>query len=72
MFITSIERKEVVQPLLDKMACVEKSYMLDGVVDGFESWEEALAGMPSTEIADQSEGRANALFFGHYGLSQRG
>ncbi|MDA8952159.1 acyl-CoA synthetase [Pseudomonadales bacterium] len=56
VFITSIERKEVVQPLLDKMACVEKSYMLDGVVDGFESWEEALAGMPSTEIADQSEG----------------
>ena len=39
VFITSIERKEVVQPLLDKMACVEKSYMLDGVVDGFESWE---------------------------------
>ena len=56
VFITSIERKEVVQPLLDKMVCVEKSYMLDGVVDGFESWEEALAGMPSTEIADQSEG----------------
>lgn len=56
VFITSIERKEVVQPLLDKMVCVEKNYMLDGVVEGFESWEEALAGMPSNEIADQSEG----------------
>jgi len=38
------------------MDCVEKSYMLDGVVDGFESWEDALARMPTTEIADQSEG----------------
>jgi|TARA_B110000971_G_scaffold213218_1_gene243772 acyl-CoA synthetase (AMP-forming)/AMP-acid ligase II len=56
VFITSIERKEVVQPLLDKMTCVEKNYMLDGVVDGFESWEDALARMPSTEITDQSEG----------------
>jgi long-chain acyl-CoA synthetase len=26
------------------------------VVDGFESWEDALARMPTTEIADQSEG----------------
>ena len=56
VFITSIERKEVVQPLLDKMVCVEKNYMLDGVIDGFESWEDALADMPSTEISDQSEG----------------
>jgi acyl-CoA synthetase (AMP-forming)/AMP-acid ligase II len=56
VFITSIERKEVVQPLLDKMVCVEKNYMLDGVVEGFESWEEALAGMSSNEIADQREG----------------
>jgi long-chain acyl-CoA synthetase len=56
VFITSVERKEVVQPLLGKMDCVEKSYMLDGVVDGFESWEDALARMPTTEIADQSEG----------------
>ena len=56
VFITSVERKEVVQPLLGKMDCVEKNYMLDGVVDGFESWEDALARMPTTEIADQSEG----------------
>ena len=56
VFITSIERKEVVQPLLDKMVSVEKNYMLDGVIDGFESWEDALADMPSTEISDQSEG----------------
>ena len=56
VFITSIERKEVVQPLLDKMVSVEKNYMLDGVIDGFESWEDALADMPSTAISDQSEG----------------
>jgi acyl-CoA synthetase (AMP-forming)/AMP-acid ligase II len=58
VFITSKERKAVVEPLIDRMPNVMGRYMLDGTVDGFESWEEALDRMPATPIADQSEGQS--------------
>ncbi len=58
VFISSAERKAVVEPLLDKTPDVTSYYMIDGTVDGFESWEEAIAAMPSTPIADQQEGQA--------------
>jgi acyl-CoA synthetase (AMP-forming)/AMP-acid ligase II len=32
--------------------------MIDGTVDGFESWEDAIAAMPSMPIDDQQEGQA--------------
>ncbi|MEC8143503.1 MAG: AMP-binding protein, partial [Pseudomonadota bacterium] len=41
VFITSYARKEVVEPLVGKMPIVEQSYMLDGTIDGFSSWEDA-------------------------------
>ncbi|MFT6285714.1 MAG: acyl-CoA synthetase (AMP-forming)/AMP-acid ligase II [Alcanivorax sp.] len=56
VFITSAAVKEVVQPLLDKTPNVTGHYMVDGVIDGFLSFEEALAEMPETPIPDQSEG----------------
>ncbi len=31
-------------------------YMMDGVVQGFASWEAAVAGQPATPIADETEG----------------
>ena len=55
VFITSHARKEVVQPLVGKMPLVEQCYMLDGTIDGFASWEDAIAAMPDQPIADQSE-----------------
>ena len=56
VFITSVQRRAVVEPLIDRMPNVIQRYMLDGVIDGFESWEDAIAEMPETPIADQSEG----------------
>jgi len=58
VFISSAERRAVVEPLLDKTPKVEKYYMIDGTVPGFESWEEAIGAMPSEPIADQQEGQA--------------
>ncbi len=61
VFITSKGRIPVVEHLVDKMPNVEHRYLLDapaGAVAGFASWEEAIAGMPDTPIADQSEGQS--------------
>jgi acyl-CoA synthetase (AMP-forming)/AMP-acid ligase II len=58
VFITSRARSAVVAPLVDKTPNLIGRYMLDGVIDGFESWEEAIADMPTTPIADPSEGQA--------------
>jgi len=56
VFITSLPRRDVVERLEGRMPGVAHAYMLDGVIDGFTSWEEALAAMPDTPIADQAEG----------------
>ncbi len=58
VFITSHERRAVVAPLVDKTPNVIARYMIDGTIDGFEAWETAIAAMPETPIADQSEGQA--------------
>jgi acyl-CoA synthetase (AMP-forming)/AMP-acid ligase II len=56
VFITSNARRDVAEPLVDRMPGVTHRYMLDGAVPGFESWELALAGQPARPIADQAEG----------------
>ena len=56
--ITSPGRREVVEPLLDRMPAVERRFMVDDTIAGFESWEEAIAGMPETPIPDQCEGQS--------------
>jgi len=56
VFITSRPRADVVERLQGKMPGVTKAYMLDGTIPGFESFEDAIASMPETPIADQSEG----------------
>ena len=56
VFISSKDRQSVVEKLVGKMPQIEKAYMLDGVVPGFESWEEATVKMPATNIADESVG----------------
>ncbi len=46
-----------IQPLLAKLPEVKAFYMIDGVQNGFASWETATASQPQTPIADESEGR---------------
>jgi long-chain acyl-CoA synthetase len=58
VFITSLARRSVVEPLHDRMPNVQARYMLDGQIDGYESWEAALAAEPATPIADEAEGQA--------------
>ncbi len=56
VFITSKECQGVVDKLIGNIPNVEHSYMLDGVIAGFESWEDAIASQPKTVIADESTG----------------
>jgi long-chain acyl-CoA synthetase len=56
VFITSKDRQSVVEKLVGKMPGMEKAYMLDGVVAGFESFEDALKEMSTAIIADESIG----------------
>ena len=58
VFITSIGRKEVVQPLLEKMPAVTHRFMIDGVIAGYQAWEDAIAAMPETPIQDPAEGQS--------------
>ena len=56
VFITSKDRQNVVDKLVGKMPNVTQAYMLDGVIAGFDSWEETLAAQPDTPISDESTG----------------
>jgi len=56
IFITSGERRDVVEPLLDKMPNVKARYVIDGSIEGFSDWEDALQAMPAESIADEVEG----------------
>lgn len=56
VFITSLERKDLAARLVDKMPGVEHRYMIDGVIEGFESWESATAAQPAVPVDDEVEG----------------
>lgn len=56
VFITTRGQQAVVERLLETVPSIEKCYMLDGVIAGFDSWEEATAEMPATPIEDESIG----------------
>jgi acyl-CoA synthetase (AMP-forming)/AMP-acid ligase II len=56
VFITSRPRTDVVEQLRGRMPGVQRAFMLDGTVEGFEAWEAAIAGMPETPVDDPSEG----------------
>lgn len=58
VFISSHERRVVVEPLVNKAPNVVRRYMIGGTIDGFESWEEATAAMPAEPITDQAEGQS--------------
>ena len=56
VFIGSAAVKEVAQPLAAKTPNVTRHLMLDGLVDGYASFEDAVALMPEEPIPDQYEG----------------
>jgi long-chain acyl-CoA synthetase len=58
VFVTSFGRRDVVEPLIGRFTHVRRLYMVDGVIEGAESWEEALAPLPTTPIADPAEGQS--------------
>jgi len=55
-FITSGAMGEIVSSLHGRIPGVEWRFMVDGAVEGFSNFDEALSRMPETPIADQSEG----------------
>ena len=57
-FITSMARSSVAGDLLDRMPKVATRLMLDGTIDGFEAYEDAVAAFPTTPIAEELEGAA--------------
>jgi len=54
VFITSRAQQTVAEKM--NLNNCEKAYMLDGVIVGFESFEDALADMPAEKISDESAG----------------
>ena len=56
VFITSSAKQDVARELTAGMPGVETRYMVDSPIDGFQSYEDAVADMPTTPIADEAEG----------------
>ena len=56
VFITSKSRQSVVEKLQGKLDHLTKAYMLDGVIAGYESFEDAIAEMPAERISDEATG----------------
>ncbi len=56
VFITSAAQAELARKLADTIPGVRARYMVDDTIDGFESWEAAIGGMPAEPISDETEG----------------
>lgn len=56
VFITSAAQSELASRLVEKTPNVQKRYMLDSTIEGFEAWEQAVADQPTTPIEDETEG----------------
>ncbi len=56
LFVASSSLADVAQRAVNEAGTVERCYMVGGIADGFESWEEAIDVMPDTPIDDQAMG----------------
>jgi long-chain acyl-CoA synthetase len=56
VFITSYQLRDVAAALIGKLPNVTARFMVGGTIDGYESYEEAVAAQPTTPITDESEG----------------
>lgn len=57
LFIASISQRTQALDLRSWMPNVRHRFSVGGEIDGYESWEAAIAAMPATPIADQRAGR---------------
>ncbi len=55
-FITSFAQRDVAATLAQKPGALKNAYMLDGVIAGYQSWEQAVAAQPAQPVADECEG----------------
>lgn len=56
VFITSVDRRSVVEPILPNLINLDQLYVLDGEMPGFESLETAALAQPRSVISDESIG----------------
>ena len=56
VFITSTPKAEVAAELAGLLPGIAARYMVGGVIDGYEAYEDAVAAFPKTPIADEAEG----------------
>jgi len=56
VLVTSVAKAAVAAELPSLMPAVHTRLMVDGVIDGYDSWEETIAGYPATPVADETEG----------------
>ena len=56
VLVTSHDRRDVAAELVDQMPNVRTRLMVGGTVDGYESYEQAVAGWPPEPLAEQLEG----------------
>lgn len=56
VFISSVKLSETLGSLVDTLETVDHFFLVDGELEGFESWEQSLAGQPVTPIDDEELG----------------
>lgn len=56
LFIASYTLADVARQMLTDASSVQNFFMVDGIVDGYEPWEEAVDTQPLTPIADEKNG----------------
>ncbi len=56
LFVTSVALADKAAEIAALMPGVAKRYAIDGTIDGYDSWEEAIAVQPATRIADETAG----------------
>ena len=70
VFITSNECREVAHALNGRIPNVEKCYMLDAVIPGYESWEAAIASMPKRADRRSDRRSVDAVLIGNDRVSE--
>src|SRR3546814_16924975 len=61
-FITSTYKSEQAAELADQMPAVKLRLMLDGTIDGYESYEDAVAGQPDTPLDEDRVAGQDMLY----------
>ena len=65
-FITTAYKREAAEKLLDQAPNVETWLMIDGTVDGYESYEDTIAAQPAEPLRRPDRRRRHALQLGHH------